>query len=347
MTDHHYHLDFDAEETFQFKSIAFRSPTGYFLHAEKQSTGIEYWIKVTLKKHTILRYNTPSYLLDNDHIAHLLCIMERTILATLQNHPFLPTLSYAMQTSEYTLLVTEKLHGESLKDLFHLRPTPAFQENVVQFYMAELLLAVQHLHTVGIVHRNISLHSLFLTKRGHLQLIDFGAAVTTNLQDTLFKKNIRIPLPDIMQTTNYLPPEYYDGQCIGYAGDLWAVGACLFELLTGTSLITMDFLRDTHAALNLLSADAQDLILQLLRREPAERPSCEDIQRHAFFQNVQWEELVVNGARNTAFGNSTPYIPKMRNFSLARSFTLSNMCEIMKLEMKMISSSGKFPKKKE
>ena len=333
-------LVFDSEETFQFKSIAKRTATGYFFHAEKTSTGIEHWIKVNYKKQLLSRYE--SLFTEGNEYAEVLLCMERNILEMLQPHPFLPTLSYAMQTTKHTLLVTDALPGDTLHDLLHLRPESSLKEGVVQFYMAELLLAVQHVHARGIVHRNVSLNSCFITQAGHLQLMDFGNALKVDLQETLFKKQIQIPLLTVK--ASHLPPEYDDGRCINYSGDLWAVGACFFELLTGNKLIISNFLSGgNEESIQKLSMTAHDLLQQMLHDEPAARPSLEEIKSHAFFTGIQWEDaLLTKNPLNSSLFDATPYRPDPKRFAFAKSYTFSHMCDIMALEKRvpLVSSSS-------
>lgn len=105
--------------------------------------------------------------------------MERNILADVE-HPFIVRLHYAFQTEGKLYLILDFLRGG---DLFtRLSKEVMFTEEDVKFYLAELALALQHLHTLGIIYRDLKPENLLLDSDGHIAVTDFGLS-KENLED--------------------------------------------------------------------------------------------------------------------------------------------------------------------
>lgn len=95
------------------------------------------------------------------------CAVERA-----SAHPFIVRLHCAFQTSSRVFLVMDYLRGGPLME--HLRKEALFSEEVARFYAAEMLIALQHLHSMGIVHRDLKPENVLLDHEGHVALTDFG-----------------------------------------------------------------------------------------------------------------------------------------------------------------------------
>ena len=98
---------------------------------------------------------------------------ERSILESINRHPFVVKLYYAFQDHEKLYLILEYAQGGELFE--HLRTERMFPEDTAAFYMAEMVLALEHLHhTVGVVYRDLKPENCLLDSEGHLLLTDFG-----------------------------------------------------------------------------------------------------------------------------------------------------------------------------
>merc|ERR1719210_333383 len=110
--------------------------------------------------------------------------LERNILADV-NHSFIVKLHYAFQTEGKLYLILDFLRGG---DLFtRLSKEIMFTEDDVKFYLAELALALQHLHSLGIIYRDLKPENLLLDSDGHIRVTDFGLS-KENLEDGLESK---------------------------------------------------------------------------------------------------------------------------------------------------------------
>ena len=87
-------------------------------------------------------------------------------------HPFIVTLRYAFKTDEHLFMVSDFCQGGEL--FFHLKVHGKFSSKVVQFYTAEIALALQYLHEKNIVYRDLKPENVLLDEVGHVQITDFG-----------------------------------------------------------------------------------------------------------------------------------------------------------------------------
>ncbi|XP_053202738.1 ribosomal protein S6 kinase alpha-1-like isoform X2 [Panonychus citri] len=229
--------------------------------------------------------------------------MERDILAEV-NHPFIVKLNYAFQTEGKLYLVLDYLHGG---DLFtRLNREVMFTEEDVKFYLAELVLALDHLHSLGIIYRDLKPENILLDSEGHIKLTDFG----------LSKESLaEVKTYSFCGTVEYMAPEIINRKGHTTAVDWWSFGVLMFEMLTGVLPFRGGSRKETmHQILKAriampqyLSAQAQCLLRSLFKRNPANRLGSgpnggRDIMDHAFFEPIEFDKL-------TAKEITPPYIP--------------------------------------
>jgi serine/threonine protein kinase len=217
---------------------------------------------------------------------------ERRVLGRVK-HPFIVHLHYAFQTAQKLYFVLDYCPGGEL--FFHLSRMEKFEEKMAKFYVAEVTLALQHLHELGVVYRDLKPENILFDAQGHVLLADFGLAkegITDGAEGT----------NSMCGTPEYLPPEILDRTGHGTAVDWWALGMVLYEMLTGlppwyTRNRQKLFDRVRNAPLTFpdeVGSQARSLISGLLTRNPTERlgsKSAEDIKRHPFFADINWKDL--------------------------------------------------------
>jgi len=213
---------------------------------------------------------------------------ERNVLEAV-SHPFIVTLHYAFQTPKKLYFVLEFCAGGEL--FFHLSRAGRFTEGRAKFYICELLLAIQYLHGLNIIYRDLKPENVLLSHLGHVKLTDFGLS-KEGIEDNFSAKTM-------CGTPEYLAPEILDKKGHGKAVDWYSLGALLFEMLTGlppyyTKDRTKLFERIRRAELKYpshMSEIAVSLCSKLLEKDPAKRLGSEDgaeIKAAPFFRDVDW-----------------------------------------------------------
>ncbi|KAL0920028.1 hypothetical protein M5K25_009133 [Dendrobium thyrsiflorum] len=113
---------------------------------------------------------------------------EREILSLL-DHPFLPTLYSHFETNKYYCLVMEYCSGGNLHSLRQKQPFKYFTEQAVRFYASEVLLALEYLHMLGIVYRDLKPENVLVREEGHIMLSDFDLSFQCSVNPTLVKSS--------------------------------------------------------------------------------------------------------------------------------------------------------------
>ncbi|KAF9590243.1 hypothetical protein IFM89_032021 [Coptis chinensis] len=113
---------------------------------------------------------------------------EKEILQCL-DHPFLPTLYSHFETEKFSCLVMEFCPGGDLHALRQRQPGKHFSENAARFYVAEVLLAMEYLHMLGIIYRDLKPENVLVRDDGHIMLSDFDLSLRCVVSPTLVKSS--------------------------------------------------------------------------------------------------------------------------------------------------------------
>uniref|UniRef100_A0AAY4CL63 Rho-associated protein kinase 1 n=1 Tax=Denticeps clupeoides TaxID=299321 RepID=A0AAY4CL63_9TELE len=220
---------------------------------------------------------------------------ERDIMA-FANSAWVVQLFYAFQDDRYLYMVMEYMPGGDLVNLMSNYDVP---EKWARFYTAEVVLALDGIHSMGFIHRDVKPDNMLLDKSGHLKLADFGTCMKMN-KDGMVRCDTAVGTPD------YISPEVLKSQGgDGYYGrecDWWSVGVFLYEMLVGDTPFYADSLVGTYSKImnhknaltfpddSDISKDAKNLICAFLtdREVRLGRNGVDEIKRHPFFKNDQW-----------------------------------------------------------
>ena len=176
------------------------------------------------KKLYALKVLTKEWVLFQQEMEHTRA--EKDILVTLADHgfPFLVTLHYAFHTDEEICLVLDYCRGGDLAG--QLTITPRFPEERVRFLAAEIILALEALHEMRVVYRDLKPENCLLDNAGHVVLTDFGLSKK-------FAPNTRATTKTFCGTAEYVAPEIIFGEEYSYAVDWWSLGILIYEMLNG------------------------------------------------------------------------------------------------------------------
>uniref|UniRef100_A0A452J559 Ribosomal protein S6 kinase n=1 Tax=Gopherus agassizii TaxID=38772 RepID=A0A452J559_9SAUR len=216
--------------------------------------------------------------------------MERDILAEV-NHPFIVKLHYAFQTEGKLYLILDFLRGG---DLFtRLSKEVMFTEEDVKFYLAELALALDHLHSLGIIYRDLKPEKVLSIYK---ICLDFGLSKEAIDHDKRAYS--------FCGTIEYMAPEVVNRRGHTQSADWWSFGVLMFEMLTGSLPFQGKDRKETMALIlkaklgmpQFLSIEAQSLLRALFKRNPSNRlgaglDGVEEIKRHLFFVTIDWNKL--------------------------------------------------------
>jgi serum/glucocorticoid-regulated kinase 2 len=252
----------------------------------------KYYVMKSIRKDQVI----SEGLLDN-------ILVEKNILMEGQCE-FILSLTYFFQTPERLYFITPFIKGG---DLFHKLKTDGFlREDLAKFYAAQIAIALQHLHDLGIAYRDLKPENVLIDEDGYIKLCDFGASVV--LRGTEKENNFAGS------------PEYASPEMITYEGhtfmtDWWSFGIIIYEMLYGnTPFFNMDKNRMydliTTGSISFpknitfdgeekprnykVSEDAKNLINKLLEKDPGTRlgrKGFDEIKKHPFFSGISFEDL--------------------------------------------------------
>ncbi|KAF8901721.1 kinase-like domain-containing protein [Gymnopilus junonius] len=245
---------------FEFLKLIGRGTFGKVFQVRKRDTKRIYAMKVLSKKEIVAK----------KEVAHT--IGERKILQCSLESPFLVGLKFSFQTDT---------------DLY-LR---------AKFYIAELILALEHLHKYNIVYRDLKPENILLDATGHVALCDFGLSKADLRNDEL--------TTTFCGTTEYLAPEILlDEHGYSKIVDFWSLGVLLFEMCCGWSPFYAEDTQQMYKNIcfgkirfpkGVINDDGKQFVKGLLNRNPKHRLGAQrdaaELKEHPFFKNIDWVAL--------------------------------------------------------
>ena len=255
-----------------------------------------------LKKYFAMKTLRKDYIKKNQQTKHTK--EERKILEKI-DYPFISKLYYAFQNEKKLFMITEYMPGGEM--FYHLHMNDHFNENKARFYIAEIVLAINHLHKNNILYRDLKPENILLDELGHIKLTDFGLSkIMNNIEkDKTYT---------VCGTPIYVAPEVLTGQGYNKLVDWWSVGVLLYEFLAGYSpyreartKIDIKIYKKNLEQDPLISDTAFDLIKKFCTFDVSKRigKNFEDIKNHEFFKDIDWIKLEKKEI-------TPPYKPKIR-----------------------------------
>ncbi|PWN45581.1 kinase-like protein [Ceraceosorus guamensis] len=268
---------------FEYLKLIGRGTFGRVFQVRKKDTKRIYAMKVLSKREIALK----------KEVTHTMG--ERRILEKSLDCPFLVGLKFSFQ-SEYELyFVTDYKSGGEL--FWHLQREGRFTEERARFYIAELVLALEHLHKYDIVYRDLKPENILLDATGHVALCDFGLSKPDLGAGQLTNT--------FCGTTEYLAPEVLLDES-GYSKlvDFWSLGVLLFEMCCGWSPFYAEDTQQMYRNIcfgkikfprGAIGDDGKQFVKGLLNRNPKHRlgagRDAADLRAHAFFREIDFEAL--------------------------------------------------------
>ncbi|KAF2667660.1 serine/threonine-protein kinase cot-1 [Microthyrium microscopicum] len=244
-------------ENFQVLKIIGKGAFGEVKLVQRKNDGKIYALKSLIK----------SEMFKKDQLAHVRS--ERDILAEADS-PWVVKLHTTFQDPTFLYMLMEFLPGGDLMTM--LIKYEIFSEDITRFYMAEIVLAIEAVHKLGFIHRDIKPDNILLDRGGHIKLTDFGLStgfhkehqatyyqellsrgksksqkdnrnsinfdqisltVSNRSQINTWRKSRRQLAYSTVGTPDYIAPEIFSGKGYDYGCDWWSVGTIMFECLIG------------------------------------------------------------------------------------------------------------------
>uniref|UniRef100_A0A146ZHT7 non-specific serine/threonine protein kinase n=1 Tax=Fundulus heteroclitus TaxID=8078 RepID=A0A146ZHT7_FUNHE len=267
---------------FDYLKLLGKGTFGKVILVKEKATGLYYAMKILHKE----------VIFAKDEVAHT--VTESRVLQNTR-HPFLTTLKYAFQTPDRLCLVMEYANGGEL--FFHLSRDRVFTVEKARFYGAEIISALEYLHSCNVVYRDLKLENLLLDKDGHIKITDFGLCKEGITHETTMRT--------FCGTPEYLAPEVLEDNDYGRAVDWWGLGVVMYEMMCGRlpfynqdherlfELILMEEIRFPRT----LAPEAKTLLSGLLKKDPKQRlgggpDDAKEVMNDKFFAPINWQDII-------------------------------------------------------
>lgn len=267
--------------------------------------------------------------LDNKN--QVIHIKNEQLFMSKVKSPWIVELKASFQDYDYLYLVMEFLQGGDLMNI--LIKKNVLNEEEARFYVAEIVLAIESIHKLDCIHRDIKPDNVLIDKSGHIKLTDFGLSkISDKIFQNNFQKNLNLNNNNIKDngkpshnknyscvgTAYYVAPEVLNKKGYGPEVDWWSLGVIFFEMLVGyVPFCSKETNEACYKVLNWkkylkipdtarMSKEAEDLIFKLIN-SPKRRlgaNGAEEIKSHPFFYGFNWDNIL---------NIKPPFIPFLRS----------------------------------
>ncbi|KAI0398508.1 putative serine/threonine kinase [Xylariaceae sp. FL0594] len=258
----------DKPENYQTVKIIGKGAFGEVKLVTKKSDGVVYAMKSLVK----------TEMFKKDQLAHVRA--ERDILAE-SDSPWVVKLYTTFQDANFLYMLMEFLPGGDLMTM--LIKYEIFSEDITRFYIAEIVLAIEAVHKLGFIHRDIKPDNILLDRGGHVKLTDFGLStgfhkmhdnnyyqqllqgrsnrprdrnsvaidqinltVSNRAQINDWRRSRRLLAYSTVGTPDYIAPEIFTGHGYTFDCDWWSLGTIMFECLVGWPPFCAEDSHDTY-----------------------------------------------------------------------------------------------------
>ena len=211
---------------------------------------------------------------------------EREFLSKL-NHSFIVNMHYAFQDRDNLYLVMDLLNGGDLR--FHISRYRKFSEEQTRFFLANIIYAIDYIHSNNVIHRDIKPENLVLDDKGYVRIMPDNSSETSG-------------------TPGYMAPEVMKGRNHSFPVDFFAIGVIGYEFMIGTrpyvgknrkeikeQMLSKAVVINEDNIASGWSQESADFINKLLERKESKRLGCKEgateLMKHHWLKYYPWDEL--------------------------------------------------------
>ena len=264
---------------------------------------------------------------------------EIEVLSKLRN-PFCTQIYDYFETDTHILIVMEYVCGDLLS---YMRKRSKVSEPTAKIIFKQIIKGLQYIHKKKIVHRDIKLDNVLIDLTNTVKICDFGVSRILSPGDTMYEH---------CGTPAYIAPEIFRNEGYeGYSCDVWSAGVTLYYMLAGMQPfkggkieeLKEVILKGQYEPIHDISKEANDLIDRMLKLNPKERISIEDILKHPWLKNVdiknrQKLNLFTNAEKGLLAKYDVNYLSSPKE-ELIEVFTIGNLETKDEKDQKCITKS--------
>ena len=229
--------------------------------------------------------------------------LEKNVLLK-TDHPFIMKMVKYLKNENYIFFINEYIKGKELWDV--IRDIGLLNKEQTQFYIASILLAINHLHKKKIIYRDIKPENVMVSVKGYIKIIDFGTV-----------KEIEDRTSTIIGTSHYMAPEISKGEGYSFEVDIWSIAICMYEFFCGK----LPFGEEFEDPIDIYRAVCKEelsfpnfvhdekfmaLLNKMLKKNPTQRLwKFEQIKSDPYFSDFDWNKLI-------SLSYPPPYMIKMK-----------------------------------
>jgi len=261
--------------------------------------------------------------------AETACFREERDVLAFGDGRWVTKLHYAFQDDSNLYFVMDYYSGGDLLTLLS-KYEDHIPEEMLKFYAAEMILAIDSVHKMKYVHRDIKPDNILIDVTGHIRLADFGSCLKIDT-DGFVKCTVAIGTPDYISPEILQAMEDGRGQ-YGKECDWWSLGICCFELIYGETPFYAESLVETYSKIMAhktkfkfpddceVSDDFKNLMSRLIcdSSERLGRDGLSDFRSHPFFNEINWENI---------FECTPPYVPDLDGPTDVSNFDVDELTE--------------------